>query len=484
MIAAEIAENRFGLGAVGRASTVRDAKMALKRQLRDFIARPPAIVAVPDAKTISRMTGEYLNGLREQGIIGKAVIDDSNVTAAQKRKRATEVQKHARKFFGTSGRDFYAQSVAARISTAVSSQTPFAERLVHFWSNHFAISIDKSPIQSFAGSHEFEGVRPYIMGKFSDLVKAAALHPGMLVYLDQVQSVGPNSLLGRLTNTPRRKRKIGLNENLAREILELHTLGVNGGYSQSDVTAFANAMTGWTVTGLSRGPVGRYVKADNSYGETIFSDALHQQGRVVVMGKNYAASGKLQSLNIIDDIARHPATAEHIAGKLAQHFYGDNPPDSLKRRLREDFMRTGGDLTSLYETLVDSPELWEEPVRKFKTPWEWTISIARAFPDRELYRNKPLNFLRKMNNPPWRPGSPAGYGDRDVDWVSPDALYQRIQFANRIAHGLRDLTDVEKIAEGLLPASLSMTTRLELQRAESPRQALALLMISPEFLRR
>lgn len=483
MIAAEIAANRFGLGAVGRVQNSVDVKDDLKRQLRDFDARPDNLLALPDTEEVSRLTGEYLDGLREQGIIGDMVVDDSALTSKEKRKRAAELQKHVRKFFGKSAREFYNGAINARLETAIASNTDFAERLVHFWANHFAISVDKPIISGFAGLHEFEAIRPNIMGKFADLLKSAALHPGMLMYLDQAQSIGAKSQLALAVNRPQRKRKLGLNENLAREILELHTLGVNGGYNQSDVTAFANALTGWTVSGLSRGAVAQALNLNDNYGKSIFANVLHQPGLARVMGKDYTATNRQQSIDILDDLARHPATANHIAQKLAQHFYGDNPPSSLVKRLRDDFANNDGDLKSLYTALVESPELWQAPATKFKTPWEWTISIMRAFPNNEVADRLPTNLLRSMNHIPWRPGSPAGYGDKDADWISPDALYQRIQLANQLAGRLKG-NDVQQTAEQLLPASLSNTTRAEIRRAESPRQALALLLVSPEFLRR
>jgi uncharacterized protein (DUF1800 family) len=484
MIAAEIAANRFGLGAVVRVKNGADVKNDLKRQLRDFDPRPDVLAALPNTEDVSRLTGEYLDGLRAQGVIGDMPVNDSAITPQEKRKRAAELQKHIRKFFGKSAREFYLKAVNARLETAVESKTDFAERLVHFWANHFAISVDKPLISGFAGLHEFEAIRPHVMGKFADLLRSAVLHPGMLLYLDQAQSIGAQSRLALAVNRPRRKRKLGLNENLAREILELHTLGVNGGYNQSDVTAFANALTGWTVSGLSRGAVARALNIDNSYGQPVFVNALHQPGPARVMGKAYAAKSRQQSIDILDDLARHPATANHIAQKLAQHFYGDNPPDTLVKRLRDDFANNDGDLQSLYAVLIDSPELWQAPASKFKTPWEWTISIMRAFPDNQLTGRLPENLLRSMNHIPWRPGSPAGYGDKDADWISPDALYKRVQYANLLAVRLKGTDDIQDIAEKLFPATLSNTTRVEIARAASPRQALALLLVSPEFLRR
>lgn len=487
MIAAEIAANRFGLGAVRQVQSGQNlisVRADLKQQLRDFDARPDGIAAVPDTAAFSRLASDHLDGLRAQGVIGDWPDDGIALSKREQSQRAAEWQREARKFFAKSARESYVQASEARIDAAVASKTPFAERLVHFWANHFAISVDKHAAMTFAGRHEFEAVRPNIMGKFSDLLKAASLHPAMLVYLDQTESVGPDSPVGQEVNARGRKRIVGLNENLAREILELHTLGVNGGYNQADVTAFANALTGWTVSGLARGPAGRSVKPDNSYGLPVFVQALHQPKPASVLGKSYAVSKEQQSLDILDDLARHPATARHIAGKLAQHFYGDNPPASLSDRLQADFQRSGGDLASLYGVLVDSPELWQMPATKFKSPWEWSISIMRAFPEEKPLGLKPLNQLRVMRNRPWWPGSPAGYGDSDNDWIAPDAIYKRVQLASQMAVRLRHLVNIEQIAQDLLPDSLSNTTRQEIQRAASPRQALALMLVSPEFMRR
>ncbi|MEM6909200.1 MAG: DUF1800 domain-containing protein [Pseudomonadota bacterium] len=377
----------------------------------------------------------------------------------------------------------YRSAVADRINVAVMSDTPFAERLVHFWSNHFSVSVENLGSQYEVAQHEFAAIRPHVLGKFPDLLKAAVLHPAMLIYLDQYRSIGPNSPFhysrkrrGKRNETLRQR---GLNENLAREILELHTLGVDGGYSQADVTEFARALTGWTLEGLARFP-----GYSESHGQgTAFIDVTHEIGPRHILGRKYSPGGAEQALAILDDLAAHPSTARFIATKFARHFAGDAPPEPLVKRLEQDFVRTGGDLASLTETLIAAPEAWRPGPAKYRQPHEWMISALRIAGVERLRDYRLFMSLNEIGQLPWRAPSPAGYDDFEASWAGPDALFRRVELAERIAHNSPSERVVER-AQQAFPSALSDHTRLWLERAESGTQALALLLVSPEMMRR
>jgi uncharacterized protein (DUF1800 family) len=382
-------------------------------------------------------------------------------------------------------RDHYSEAVGARLHVAINSEQDFAERLVHFWSNHFAVSTDKVVVTALAGNYEFDAIRPHIFGNFSDILKAAVRHPAMLLYLDQAQSIGPGSLLAKRVNE-RRDADLGLNENLAREILELHTLGVRTVYTQDDVTETARALTGHTISGLARGPIRRLVDGNRAAGEMVFVDAMHEPGTRRVIGRSYPQNGAAQADAILSDLATHPATARHIATKLVTHFVSDAPKPALVTRLETDFLKTGGDLKSLYRILLSAPETWEIRQPKFKTPWEWAVSALRALQVKDLPgKDKAAAALfAQMGQPIWRPGSPAGFGDQAKDWAGPAALMRRVETAGRFARLNAGRIDARELAPKILAGSLDLRTAEHIARAESSEQGLALLLVAPEFLRR
>jgi uncharacterized protein (DUF1800 family) len=374
--------------------------------------------------------------------------------------------------------------LAVRVNVTIASPAPLAERLVHFWGNHFSVSVGKPGTQFEVGPHEFTAIRPHVLGKFSDLLKAAVLHPAMLLYLDQFQSIGPGSNAGqrrgrRAQAQPQPQGPRGLNENLAREILELHTLGVDGGYSQADITELARALTGWTVPGVGR--VGRF--AEDQPSGAAFVALAHEPGARTIMGKRYAAGGPEQALAVLGDLAAHPATARHIATKLARHFGGDTPPESLVARLEADFLKTGGDLASLTRTLIAAPEVWVAGPVKFRGPFEWFIAAARVSGIERLEPQRIARVLGELGQSPWRAPSPAGYDDLAASWAAPDILFRRVELAERMAQGA-PAEDIVSRAEAAFPDTLSASTRTLLTRAESGRQALALLLVAPEMMRR
>ena len=223
----------------------------------------------------------------------------------------------------------------------------------------------------------------------------------------------------------------GLNENLAREIMELHTLGVRTGYTQVDVTEFARALTGWTVAGIGRGPAARLV--GGTPGEFQFAELIHEPGDRTIMGKHYRQDGEAQARAVLLDLAASPATAKHLSTKLARHFAGDDPPAPLIDRLTKAYLASGGDLPAVYRALINSPEVWSPQPLKFKNPWEWSVSALRAVGSRELEPMMAANVLRQLGQPTWQPGSPAGWDDIAASWAGPDALVRRVEVAQRMA---------------------------------------------------
>jgi uncharacterized protein (DUF1800 family) len=466
-----IALNRFGLGA--RPTDDLNAKPAslLREQLSRFEVRPASLSTQPSRADIIATYQEYRADKREQKEAKKALV------------AGAEPQMRTEKFQNIL-RETYIGAANARLTTALDSNSGFAERLVHFWSNHFAVSIDKQQVVGFAGDFEFTAIRPNILGKFSDLLLSASLHPAMLLYLDQAQSIGPNSPLAERV-AARRNKELGLNENLAREILELHTLGVRSVYTQGDVTEFARALTGFTVGGLGRGPMQKALSDNSNVGDTQFFDGIHEPGARQLLGKSYTQQGKLQAGAIFADLAVHPATAKHIATKLAQHFVADVPPPALVSRLEKGFLSSGGDLPTLYGILIDSPEAWAPAQSKFKSPWDWVVSSMRALNIRQLPPNRQsVATFVQMGQPIWKPGSPAGYADTTENWAGGAALMRRVEIANRFAERSANRVDARTLAPLVLPGMTPEITTQSIARAESPSQGLALLLLSPEFLRR
>jgi len=458
--AAAVALNRFGLGVRADEPLPADARGWLLAQFDSYVAQPPAWSAQPSSAALLVAYGDLVRAQRQ--------ADAANEVAARQ-KLAAEV------------RDRYRAAVGARIATALVTPAPFAERLVHFWANHFAVSIEKPSIGSIAGAFEAEAIRPHVFGSFEALLLAVERHPAMLIYLDQVRSIGPESVAARRAAVADPERRRGLNENLAREILELHTTGVRSGYSQDDVTELARALTGWTVA-ASAAPYG--ARSTSEPGRFVYVSALHEPGVRSVLGERYEPSGEEQALAILRRLVVLPATARHIATKLARHFAGDSPAPALVDRLAAEFLKSGGDLPTVYRALIDSPEAWQPEAAKFKTPWEWTLSALRGLGWRDLRGQELAPVIAQLGQPTWRPGSPAGFDDSAASWAAPDALMRRVELAQRFAARAAVTIDARSLGPQLLPGGLSPATSTAIARADSPATALALLLASPEFLRR
>jgi uncharacterized protein (DUF1800 family) len=364
----------------------------------------------------------------------------------------------------------YRNETLARMRMSVEPAIGFGERLVLFWSNHFCVSVGKGQIaRATAGALEREAIRPHVFGRFADMLLAVEKHPAMLFYLDNRQSVGPGSRAAR-------NRTVGLNENLAREILELHTLGVDGGYGQADVTALARIITGWSFVGAGErlGPAGSFVFVANR----------HEPGEQVLLGKRYPDTGVEQGETALRDIARHPATATHVARKLVRHFVSaDAPPRVMIEHLAKVFRDTDGDLAEVSRALVSHPEAFKGDAANIRQPWEWIAAISRfaGLPKDVGQILQPLNLL---GQPLWAPPGPNGWPDGPAHWAAPEGMRTRLDLAAAAARRIGDRLHPSELAEQLFDAALSAETAQAIRRAESKQQGLAMLMMAPEFLRR
>ncbi len=364
-------------------------------------------------------------------------------------------------------RNAFFREARMRLTHAIDTPAPFVERLVVFWSDHFCISAKKSGrVRVVAGAYEREAIRPFVLGRFGDMLRASVEHPAMLLYLDNTRSIGPNSPVGL-------RRGKGLNENHAREILELHTLGVDGGYTQDDVINFAKILTGWSVYGPNHPDSGLFD----------FKPDRHEPGSFVLLNKRYGQRGMAKGEAALDDLARHPATARHIAAKLVRYFGPGEPIPAVEDRLAKRFLETDGDLAEVSRALVLSDELWLAPAEKLLSPYEMLVASGRALgwaPNGQ----KIIRMLNVLGQPLWSPPSPAGWPDEAGTWLAADALMERLDWAESIAAKTGGRRDVVALGDELFGEAMSEYTRQALSRAESRTQALAILLMSPEFQRR
>jgi uncharacterized protein (DUF1800 family) len=397
------------------------------------------------------------------------------------------IDEQAIREFGAFVRQRYVEQTAERHRLALTTDRPFVERLVHFWSNHFAISADKQPLAAIAGLYEQEAIRPHVGGNFFDLLLAAERHPAMLLYLDNQTSMGASSPAANFVRR-NRGRTLGLNENLAREILELHTLGADGGYGQADVGELAKILTGWSIGGElgqngGRGALARLGGDAGAPGEFHFRALMHEPGDKTLLGKRYRENGAREGEDALRALALQPKTATHLATKLARHFVADEPPPQLVERLAAAYLRHDGDLPSVYRALIEAPESWRELRAKFKTPHDFVLSAYRsldAVPD-DL---QPVTaFLTQAGQRPYAPGSPAGWPDTAANWNGGDALIKRIEFASAAARRLGERVDALALAEEVV-GDLGEHTTMAIREASDRAQGFALLLASPEFMRR
>lgn len=359
------------------------------------------------------------------------------------------------------------RDLLARVSLATTTQAPLAERLVLHWSDHFTASTASGFVGYFAGAFERDAIRTHLQGRFADMLTAAVLHPAMLFYLDNNNSVGPGSPQGQ-----RSRGRRGLNENLGREVLELHTLGVDGGYTQDDVIAMAKVLTGWSV---DIAPVARDPQRIG------FRPEVHEPGPKTVLGKTYPQDGPEQAMAVLRDLARHPSTARHAARRLVRHMIGHGQP-ALEARMAEVFRRTDGDLAAVHRALVADADAWGPP-RKVRPPIELVFAAARLL-GRPPPAPPPVRALRAMGQPFWQAPVPKGWPDGDEAWAAPDALKTRLDWSGEVAGRMAAGTDARALLTAAFGPAASAETRRTIERAADARQALTLLLMSPEFQRR
>jgi uncharacterized protein (DUF1800 family) len=469
MIQPEIAVLRFGLGARpgDLAAATDDPRGWLRAQTRGTVQLAGTTPLAPSSEIFAGL----LAAREERQEMKREAAAQSNSDAAVINVLRDAYQPH------------YRAQVLARAQSAALSNRPFAERLVHFWANHFAISADKGAIFGLAGTLENEAIRPYVNGRFVDLLTAVEQHPAMIVFLDNQYSVGADSMAAqtaarRISVATPVKRQFGINENLAREILELHTLGVNGGYTQQDVTNFAQIITGWSIGG------GKGRLAGGETGSFFFRDNLHQPGTKTFLGKRYPEAGQAQGEAVLKDLARHPATARFVATKLARHFVADEPPPATVERITRAFLKSDGDLPQVYSALVESPEAWDPNSRKFKTPEDLVFSTLRAFDTSPNRADEVIRSFELLGQRQYTPGSPAGWPDIAKSWDGSDALMHRVLWASRVAERYDKGISPLDLAASALGGYARSETLTALRRAASGTQALALLLMSPEFQRR
>src|SRR5262245_48628035 len=364
--AAALALHRFGLGprTGSVAAIASDARGAPRPELDRPDAARIANADLPTSAAAARATFEFQQAQRAARQAARATREsNAQAGATQEMKPAEGPPPPAPRSGPPVPQQLYLDDAKARIHAALGAEIGFAERLAWFWSNHFCVSADKAGVRPICGAYEREAIRPHVLGRFGDMLLAVEQHPAMLIYLDNARSIGPDSIAGV-------RQKRGLNENLAREILELHTLGVRTVYTQDDVTKFANVITGWTIVPPRQDPV--------RGGEFNFNGRMHEPGPQKVVNKTYPDTGLDQGRAVLADLARNPATAKHISEKLARHFIADQPPQALVELLSRRYRETDGNLKEMAKALVTSPDAWSAPRSKIKRPGEWILGALRA----------------------------------------------------------------------------------------------------------
>lgn len=350
----------------------------------------------------------------------------------------------------------------------LATETPFTERLAEFWGNHFTVSRRQGNTAGLIGAYQREAIRPHILGRFEDMLLATARHPAMIMYLDNAGSAGPNSRANE-------RRTRGLNENLAREIMELHTLGVNGGYSQDDVTSFAKIITGWSV--------GRGAEFNEPSG-FMFRPFAHEPGPKRLLGQDFA-EGEEGGLAALRFVANHPSTHRFLATKLVRHFVADVPPPAAVQRIARVLADSHGDLAAATRALIALPEAWT-PLTKMRAPQDFALAVLRGVGGGDEAAQPLIGALANFAQPLWTAQGPNGWPDIAAEWAAPEQLMRRLDWVNALAGraAAAGRPDPREIAEATLGPLLKAETANAVRRAGSVREALVLLLASPEFQRR
>lgn len=351
----------------------------------------------------------------------------------------------------------------AFLAHAARTPTPFHERLVWFWANHFTVSLRRGECAALAAAYVEDAIRPHVTGRFETMLLAVMRHPAMLLYLDNVRSVGPDS------RTNRNGRR-GLNENLARECLELHTVSPAAGYTQDDVSALARILTGWTID-FNGDPPG-----------FTFNPNAHQPGTHRVLGRDFLP-GEAGGIEAMRFLANHPATHRFLATKLVRHFVADDPPTEAQRHIEGILRDSGGDLGSAARALVTLDAAWRHFGAKLRTPQELFIAVLRAASGPRDPQADLIRPLLALGQPLWTAAAPDGWPDTASAWSTPEMMMRRIDWCHAFA-GRMGQSDPAELADASLGALLRPATRDAMARAGSRQDALTLLFTSPEFQRR
>lgn len=475
---------RFGLGPKPGDLTkiAGDPQGWLMAQIAGLPARPAALAGLPPVTDRIAAIAAFREAQRQNKQNGDAAQADAAPKKAAAGRRAAGGD-------GAHLRQLYLEDVAARCRAAITSEAPFVERLVQFWSNHFTVSAQRPVVAPLALNFETEAIRPHIFGRFEDMLLASTRHPAMLLYLDNAQSIGPLSRAGA-------QRDKGLNENFARELMELHTLGVDGGYSQNDVREAAKILTGWTIAGLGparqrlakfgQAALGKKLEVNDDGNGFRFLPVAHEPGDKTVLGKTYREADEEEGKALLRDLALHPATARHIAIKFARHFIADEPPAATVAALVKVYLDSEGDLGQLTRYLIGNDTAWQNATSKIRTPNDWVIAAFRALQPQggEDIAKPCLTALRQLGQFPFLAPSPAGWSDQSADWLSPEALMTHIDLARLMARRASQAVDPRPLVSQVIGAAVSPETSFQINAAPSRADALALLLVSPEFMRR
>ncbi len=465
---AALALHRFGLGprAGSVAALAADPRGALIAELDRDGAGRIAAADLMSGPAAARAAAAFQEAQTQARRDAKGQTNNAQPKDAQPKNADGNQQASPRPVAAIAPQEIYLSEAKARLDAALAADIGLVERLVWFWSNHFCVSADKALVRPIAGAFEREAIRAHVLGRFGDMLLAVESHPAMLIYLDNARSIGPNSPAGQ-------RQRRGLNENLAREILELHTLGVRSVYSQDDVTNFAKIITGWTFV-----PPRQDAERGGAF---VFNPRMHEPGARMVIGQRYGDDGVEQGRRVLATLAGHPATAAHIARKFARHFIAEEPAPALVALLSKQFLDTGGDLKALAKALIGSDEAWQAPRQRIKRPGEWLVGALRAVGAKPSDVRPTVQALNLLGEPLWRPPAPNGFADDNATWL--DGLSQRLDIANQIARRNAD-ADPKAVFEQTIAPLATDDTRRAIARAESRSQALVLLLMSPEFQRR
>ena len=466
---AAVAATRFGLGArPGEIAAARgDPRGYLKAQITPKGAdQPPGdLPPAPErlAAFFAFQEAQYAAKRAETAMMAPGAAPAAMPAAPAMAAAPAKPKMGGAEIVGETG------EFAARMQLAARTDAAFRESWTLFWANHFTVAATKGVMGALVGPFEREAIRPHVFGRFEDMLLASSHHPAMLFYLDQERSVGPGSPVGQ-------RKHMGLNENLAREIMELHTVGIDAGYAQADVTEFAKALTGWIVPPRTAAP--------DIFGRYVFRADFHEPGARTIMGRSYDQEGEAQAIAVLKDLAANPHTARHLARKIAQHYVADDPPPALVARLEKAWLSHDGDLGQVARALIDAPEAWDPAAHKIKSPYEFLVSSYRAVDSAPHGYGEVARSLQTLGERPFTAPSPKGWPEESAAWSAPDAVVKRIDWAQDFARRQAPAGDPVGLAREALGARLTPAAETAIARAESRPEALAILIMCPEFQRR